>query len=204
MFPLRVRSYYSLLQGTSSPAALCRQAKRYGYTGLALTDRDNLYGLWDFLKSCKKEGLRPVVGAEITDPGSKQCIICLVRNRKGYSNLCFLLTNRHMEKKFSLATGVQGYAEGLVVLCRDYELLKRYSRQGVNVVADLGSKPTGGGHPRILHDPAFGLVCRPVAFDSLPICTKPYFAPAKQKTSNLVRWLSVRANASHEDLPYSG
>jgi len=145
MFPLRVRSYYSLLQGTSSPAALCRQAKSHGYTGLALTDRDNLYGLWNFLKSCKKEGLRPVIGAEITDPALKKCITCLVRNRKGYSNLCFLLTERHMGKKFTLSTALQKYSEGLVVLCRDYQLLKNYSRQGVEVVADLGSRPTETG-----------------------------------------------------------
>ncbi len=72
MFPLRVRSYYSLLQGTASPAALCRRAKELGYSGLAMTDRDNLYGLWDFLKACRREGLRPIIGAEISEPGSEK------------------------------------------------------------------------------------------------------------------------------------
>ena len=32
MFPLRVRSYYSLLQGTASPATLCLRAKKLGYS----------------------------------------------------------------------------------------------------------------------------------------------------------------------------
>ena len=69
MFPLRVRSSYSLLQATASPAALCRLAGQYGYPGLALTDRDNLYGLWPFLRACRREGLKPVVGADVSDPG---------------------------------------------------------------------------------------------------------------------------------------
>ena len=103
MFPLRVRSYYSLLQGTASPAALCRRAKKLGYSGLAMTDRDNLYGLWDFLKACRNEGLRPIVGAEISEPGSKTIITCLVQNEDGYSNLCSLLTKRHMDKRFTLS-----------------------------------------------------------------------------------------------------
>jgi len=145
MFPLRVRSFYSLLQGTSSPAVLCRKAKQHGYTGLALTDRDNLYGLWDFLKSCKAEGLRPIIGAEITDPHAGKSITCLVRDCEGYAHLCLLLTKRHMEKKFSLAAALQNCAGGLVVLCRDPELLKRYCRQGIEVVADLGPRPTEAG-----------------------------------------------------------
>jgi len=145
MFPLRVRSYYSLLQGTSSPASLCRRAKSLGYKGLALTDRDNLYGLWDFLNNCKLEGLRPIVGAEITEPGSERCVTCLVREDEGFSNLCFLLTRRHMEKKFSLAFELPKYSTGMIVLCRDYELLKRYQHEGVEVVADLGSRPTESG-----------------------------------------------------------
>jgi DNA-directed DNA polymerase III PolC len=159
MFPLRVRSYYSLLQGTSSPAVLCRSAKRHGYTGLALTDRDNLYGLWAFLESCKLEGLRPVIGAEITEPGSKKSITCLVCNKEGYSNLCLLITRRHREKGFSLATGLPEYSKGLVVLCRDQELLERYQQNGAEVAADLGGRPTEAG--RFLRNwaTAHGITC---------------------------------------------
>jgi len=145
MFPLRVRSYYSLLQGTSSPAVLCRQAKKRGYTGIALTDRDNLYGLWDFLKSCKRENLKPVIGAEVTEPGSKKNITCLVRTAEGYRNLCGLLTKRHMEKEFTLAAELPKYSAGLIVLCRDFGLLEKYLHKGVEVVADMGSRPTEAG-----------------------------------------------------------
>ncbi len=141
MFHFRVRSYYSLLQGTTSPAALCRRAKELGYSGLAMTDRDNLYGLWDFLKGCRREGLQPIIGAEISEPGSEKIITCLVRNKNGYTNLCTLLTRRHMDKSFSLVDDVVALADGLIVLCRDTTLLLKYKEQGVWAVADLGAKP---------------------------------------------------------------
>lgn len=142
MFPLRVRSYYSLLQGTAAPGALCRRAKELGYPGLALTDRDNLYGLWDFLKGCRREGLRPIVGAEVSEPGSGNLITCLVQDKDGYANLCALLTKRHMAKTFSLLVDVPPLAKGLLFLCRDIPLLTEYRRLGLTVAADLGAYPT--------------------------------------------------------------
>ena len=142
MLPLRVRSYYSLLQGTASPVALCRRAKALGYSALALTDRDNLYGLWDFLKGCKREGLRPIIGAEISEPGSNTIITCLVQNKEGYTNLCTLLTKRHLDKNFNLVTDITSRAGGLIVLCRDIALLQNYKDMGVRVVADLGAQPS--------------------------------------------------------------
>jgi DNA-directed DNA polymerase III PolC len=145
MFPLRVRSYYSLLQGTASPVALCRRAKELGYSGLAMTDRDNLYGLWDFLKACRRERLRPIIGAEISEPGSKKIITCLVQNIDGYTNLCTLLTRRHMDKKFSLIGDIAPRADGMIVLCHDVQLLQIYKGLGVQVVADLGAQPNALG-----------------------------------------------------------
>ncbi len=141
MFPLRVRSYYSLMQGTTSPAALCRRAKQLGYAGLAMTDRDNLYGLWDFLKGCRREDVRPIIGAEISEPGSGRIITCLVRNKDGFANLCTLLTRRHMTKNFNFQDDVVPLAAGLIVLGRDTSLLRKYKEQGVWAVADLGARP---------------------------------------------------------------
>jgi DNA polymerase-3 subunit alpha/error-prone DNA polymerase len=141
MFPFRVRSSYSLACGTASPAALCRLASAYGYPGLALTDRDNLYGLWNFLKACRQYKLRPIVGAEISEPGSDRVVSCLVKDSAGYSNLCALLSRRHCEK-LSLADDLPDRAEGLLVLARDISLLERFYAGGVHVAADLGPRPT--------------------------------------------------------------
>ena len=66
MVPLTVRSHYSLMWGTADIKTLCKTAKRLGYRRLALTDTDNLYGLWSFLAACRREGITPIVGAEAT------------------------------------------------------------------------------------------------------------------------------------------
>lgn len=141
MFALRVRSHYSLMRATASPAALCRLAASYGYGGLALTDRDNLYGLWSFLASCRREGLRPVVGAEISEPDSGRLVTCLVQSGAGYRNLCLALSRRH-QGDFLLVRDLAGRGEGLLVLGRDEELLTALHDQGMAVAADLGPRPT--------------------------------------------------------------
>ena len=83
LIPLTVRSGFSLMWGTATPAALCRRARELGYRRLALTDTDNLYGLWPFLAACDREGIRPIVGAEVTEPGSSRRAVCLVETPAG-------------------------------------------------------------------------------------------------------------------------
>jgi DNA-directed DNA polymerase III PolC len=141
MFPLRVRSNYSLMQGTSSPEALCKRAKILGYKGLALTDRDNLYGLWHFIKGCRTHNLQPIIGAEISEPKSARLVTCLVQNKEGYSNLCQIITRRHTKVDFTLETDVPTLATGLVLLVSDRGLIDTYHNCNHFVVADLGNKP---------------------------------------------------------------
>jgi error-prone DNA polymerase len=142
MFPLHVRSHFSLLRGTASPARLCAQARQYGYAGLALTDRDNLYGLWPFLSACRREGLRPVIGAEITEPDSGRLAVFLVENDRGYAHLCNLISRRHRNGPFNLEEAIIDLHEGLIVLSPDQPLLAGLLRHGVKVAADLGAWPT--------------------------------------------------------------
>ena len=87
MVPLTVRSNYSFMWGTAAVKQVCRAARRLGYTHLALTDTDNLCGLWPFLTGCRREGLTPIVGAEVSDPRHKQRAVCLVENDTGYRYL---------------------------------------------------------------------------------------------------------------------
>ena len=86
MIPLTVRSYYSLMWGTQSPEKICTAAKQRGYNRLALTDTDNLYGLWPFLKACRRTGITPIIGAELTDPACNHRSVCLIENDEGYGN----------------------------------------------------------------------------------------------------------------------
>ena len=147
MIPLTVRSHYSLMWGTAAIDRLCRQARRLGYDRLALTDTDNLYGLWPFLNACRREGLRPIVGAEVTDPNSRARAVCLVSDAAGYTNLCRLLTRRHMDPGFTLGDALPPLAAGLVVLTSNPALLRRWHAARVTVAAAMPRRPLPAGHP---------------------------------------------------------
>lgn len=140
MFALRVRSAYSLLSGTGSPRALCQRAKELGYQGLAITDRNNLYGLWEFLPWAKREGLRPLVGAEITAEKDSSAVVCLVKDQGGYSNLCRLITARKAGH-FCLEKELLNHHQGLEILVADPLLLKGLHALGIPVAGDLGASP---------------------------------------------------------------
>ena len=60
---LHAHSWYSLLEGTSSPTALLARATAAGYAALALTDTNNLYGATAFAEEAKRPGARPLLGA---------------------------------------------------------------------------------------------------------------------------------------------
>jgi error-prone DNA polymerase len=167
--PLMVRSHFSLMWGTTSVQDLCKAARRMGYPRLALTDTDNLYGLWPFLTSCKHEGIKPIIGAEITDTKTSARVVCLVENEDGYRNLCRLLTCRHMgdnyvlvgpemerrggiktnsnQGHFCLKDTLPKFSKGIIALTRNPELLQPWYEAGVNVFAAMPRNPLHREHP---------------------------------------------------------
>jgi error-prone DNA polymerase len=109
MIPLTTRSHYSLMWGTASVKALCRHARRLGYDRLALTDTDNLYvACGPFLAACRREGIIPIVGAEVTrSPERPTEPSAWWKMPPATVNLCRLLTRRHMDGRLSdLATAL--------------------------------------------------------------------------------------------------
>jgi len=146
MTPLTVRSHYSLMWGTDSIQRICSTARQLGYNRLALTDTDNLYGLWPFLTACRREGITPIVGAELTDCGSMRRAVCLVENDTGYRNLCRLLTRRHTDDEFELETALVTHGSGLIVLTRDAGLLTMCHDAGLCVAAAMPRKPLLSSH----------------------------------------------------------
>jgi DNA polymerase-3 subunit alpha/error-prone DNA polymerase len=132
--------------GTASVKRVCRAARRLGYTHLALTDTDNLCGLWPFLAACRREGLTPIVGAEVTDSQRKQRAVCLVENDTGYRNLCRLLTRRHMHDDFNLEAAVSAHANGLVILTQSADLLGAWHAAGVAAAAAMPRRPRPSTH----------------------------------------------------------
>jgi error-prone DNA polymerase len=91
---LHCHSAYSFLDGASQPEELAARAAELGYEALALTDHDGVYGSLEFAHAAKAFGVRPITGTELTLDGGTH-ITLLVETRRGYGNLCRLLTEAH-------------------------------------------------------------------------------------------------------------
>ena len=62
---LHVHTFFSLLDGESSPARLAKRAKELGMSALAITDHNHLLGVIDFKKACEEEAILPIFGCEM-------------------------------------------------------------------------------------------------------------------------------------------
>ena len=120
---LHTHSYYSLLDGASSPEQLVTCAASLGMSALALTDHDAVYGAIPFQQAAWQVGIRPIHGAEMTLEDGRH-ITLLVQNQTGWANLCALITlARHNAPKGHAALPedcLEAHAEGLIALtgCR--------------------------------------------------------------------------------------
>ncbi len=94
---LHCHSYYSLLDGVSSPEALVERAKVLNLRALALTDHDNLSGAVRFWRAAKAVELQPIIGAEITRQDGSHLTL-LAETQEGYANLCRLLTAARLDR----------------------------------------------------------------------------------------------------------
>lgn len=117
--PLWCKTNFSFLEGASHPEELMEEAQRLGYTSLAVTDRDGVYGIVRAHLKARELGLHMIVGSELTlDDGST--FVVLVRDRAGYAKLCQLVTKGRLrnEKGTCAVTWneVCEHAEGLIGL----------------------------------------------------------------------------------------
>ena len=106
---LHVHTEFSLLDGASRIGDLVHTAKALGMDSLAITDHGVMYGVIDFYKACKKEGIRPIIGCEVyLAPGPRQQreevqgvkyyhLILLAENQVGYRNLVKLVSLANIE-----------------------------------------------------------------------------------------------------------
>ena len=62
---LHVHTEYSLLDGAARIADVVARAKELGMDSLAITDHGVMFGVIDFYKECKKQGIKPVIGCEV-------------------------------------------------------------------------------------------------------------------------------------------
>ena len=61
---LHVHTQYSLLDGAARIPELVKRAKALGQSALAITDHGVMYGVIDFYRACKAEGIKPILGME--------------------------------------------------------------------------------------------------------------------------------------------
>ena len=118
---LHTHSHYSFCRGANSIEDLCLAAKKRGMDTLALTDTNGIYGLFWFFEIAKETGIKPIIGTEIVSNGLRA--ILLVQNRKGYSNMCRIISRRHQDKNFSLLNVLVQHNEGLFLLTDSMPLL---------------------------------------------------------------------------------
>ena len=101
---LHCHSAFSFLDGASLPDELVAAALERGHTALALTDHDSVSGSMEFAQAARDlGGLRPIHGAEVTvtdaasnaSEAAPRHLTLLVRDARGWANLCRLLTRAH-------------------------------------------------------------------------------------------------------------
>ncbi|MDO4734445.1 MAG: DNA polymerase III subunit alpha, partial [Lachnospiraceae bacterium] len=124
---LHVHTEYSLLDGSGKIKEMVAQAKTLGFDSLAITDHGVMYGVIDFYKAAKAEGIKPIIGCEIyVTTGSRfdreigqgddryYHLVLLAENNTGYNNLMKIVS--------------LGFTEGFYYKPRvDYEVLEKYS-----------------------------------------------------------------------------
>ena len=123
---LHVHTEYSLLDASSKIKELTARAKELGMDSLAITDHGVMYGVIDFYRAARENGIKPIIGCEIyVAPGSRfdreagsgedryYHMILLAENNTGYQNLMKIVS--------------KGFVEGFYYKPRvDYEVLREY------------------------------------------------------------------------------
>lgn len=106
---LHVHTEYSLLDGFCRIKNLIQKTKYLGMTSIAITDHGCMFGVVDFYKEAKKQGIKPIIGCEVyvshrkmTDKNpdidkKRGHLILLAKNNNGYQNLIKLVSKAYVE-----------------------------------------------------------------------------------------------------------
>ena len=107
---LHVHTEYSLLDGSNKIKEYVKRVKELGMDSAAITDHGVMYGVIDFYRACKEEGINPILGCEVyVAPNSRfdreisggddryYHLVLLAENNKGYENLMKIVSRGHTE-----------------------------------------------------------------------------------------------------------
>ena len=129
---LHVHTEYSLLDGACRISGIMDRVKELGQSAVAITDHGVMYGCIDFYKAAKAAGVKPIIGCEVyvarrgmTDrvhgiDNDPYHLVLLCENRKGYENLCYLVSEAFIHGFYGKPRVdlelLEKYHEGLIAL----------------------------------------------------------------------------------------
>ena len=107
---LHVHTEYSLLDGSNKIKEYVKRVRELGMDSAAITDHGVMYGVIDFYKEARVNGIKPIIGCEVyVAPGSRfdreqgagedryYHLILLAENNKGYGNLMKIVSRSFTE-----------------------------------------------------------------------------------------------------------
>ena len=130
---LHTHTEYSLLDGSNKIKNYVARVKELGMTSAAITDHGVMYGVIDFYKECKNQGINPIIGCEIyvapnsrfdreTNSGEDRYyhMVLLAENNTGYQNLIKIVSigfteGYYYRPRVDVET-LEKYHEGIIAL----------------------------------------------------------------------------------------
>ncbi len=129
---LHLHTEYSLLDGACRITEIPKLVKEMGHNAVAITDHGAMYGVVEFYKACKANGIKPIIGCEVYvasrsrfDKEYRQDreynhLILLVKNKTGYKNLIYMVSKAFEEGFYSKPRIdnelLEAHSEGLICL----------------------------------------------------------------------------------------
>ncbi len=130
---LHMHTEYSLLDASSKIKELTARVKELGMDSLAITDHGVMYGVIDFYRAARENGIKPIIGCEIyVAPGSRfdreaaagedryYHMILLAENNIGYQNLMKIVSKGFVEGFYYKPRVddevLRSYHEGIIAL----------------------------------------------------------------------------------------
>ena len=152
---LHVHSEFSLLDGANRIKDLPVRAKELGMDAIAITDHGVMFGVIDFYKACKANGIKPIIGCEVyVAPRTRfdkepnidnkyNHLILLAKNNEGYKNLSKLVSlgfvDGYYYKPRIDKEILEKYHEGLICCsaCLAGEVPQTIMKQGIEKAEEV-------------------------------------------------------------------
>lgn len=113
--PLLNRSPHTLLDSSLTLDSLIEAAVEWQLPAIGICDSDTLSGAVQFYRKARSAGLHPVIGSSI-HLDSRATVELLVENRRGYRNLCRLITTLIENPGGARMEDLGNHCEGLICM----------------------------------------------------------------------------------------